>query len=113
MSLQERRAELVRAFLDTNTPLEELNGPIIDWFLALKDWERQDTFRKAFKDQRMTARQIDARPDHQTDQDGKISKDYGRGICRTTARSLALPGNSCHSRKEEGAQRDHHRLPAA
>lgn len=45
--------------LQQNAPWSELIPLIKKWFMDLKDWERTDTFTKAFRDDRMTIRHID------------------------------------------------------
>src|SRR5215469_3107794 len=44
-----------------------------DWFQALKDWEKEETFYRAFNENRMTLRLLNADP-------GRSKNDYVRNV---------------------------------
>lgn len=59
MPLEESREALKEALMgDSPKEGEELMGCFQNWFNDLKLWEAQDTFSQAFRDKRMTIRQV-------------------------------------------------------
>jgi hypothetical protein len=62
MPLSESRAQLNRALLEKGLGWEELRPLVNRWFTDLKEWEAADSFKTAFDDRRMTARQVDQQP---------------------------------------------------